>query len=158
MKKIIIISFLLSVFGNILAEKSEKYVPLGTQYKATDAISYISTNCNSYGSQYKGRSVAEFLREMEVPVGFLTLIPNYYNSNYGNEFRFSSEDANTTSSILRHQNSNLYVIYVRFTPEIKFPTTGFIREKLGKAIKPEDFEEFEQYTIVDMTASTVRGK
>ena len=169
MKKIIIISLLLSVFSSIYAQKSEKYTPLGEIY-AADTLNYVCRNFDTFASQYKGRTVADFLQEMEVPAGFLTLIPNYYNSNYGNEFRFSSKDPNTTSSIIRNSqnsptgniirlgDSNLYIIYVRFTPEIKYPTTDFIRENLGKAIKPEDFDKFEQYTIVDMTASTIQGK
>jgi len=154
MKKIIIISILLSVCGNISAQQTDGYKPL-----AADTVAYYAGNFGDDRTplpkkKYIGKPVADLLRDLEVPVGSFVLVPDYSNPNYASEFRFSNRDVNTTSTIIRNNNSSLYMLYVRFTPAIKYPTEGFMKENKEKALTPAQYAEFEQYTIVDIDVST----
>lgn len=120
-----------------------------TQLKTT----FVTNKAN-----YIGKTVTELLQDWPLPVNSFVVVPNYNNPDYGNEFRFSNQDVNTTSGII-HQNAvigdsgNLYMLYVKFSPQIKYPTTGFIKENKGKAITPAQYAEFSQYKVVDIRFS-----
>jgi len=103
---------------------------------------------------YIGRPVSDLLKDLPMQIKSFIIIPNYDNPNYGNEFRFSSHFTGETSTLIRANNRPLFLVYVRFSPQIKFPLSGFMNEYKGQDIYREHYAEFEQYRIVDISVST----
>lgn len=144
MKKIIAISiWLCFITASVLAQD------LGVQLRRM----FVTEKAN-----YIGKTVAELLQAWPLPVNSFVVVPNYNIPDYGNEFRFSNQDLNTTSSIIDKNavigdSGNLYMLYVKFYPQIKYPTTGFIKDNKGKAIVNTQYEEFSKYKVVDIRFS-----
>ncbi len=147
-KSILTIALLFAIFGAVWSQTAG-YKPLGA-----DLETYYNENFIRNKKAYIGRSVADLLNDLEVSVGSFIVVPNYNNPDYGNEFRFSNLDINTTSAVI-HRNSGqkLLLLYVKFSPQIKYPTTGFIREFRGKPLTREQYAEFAKYKIVDIEVS-----
>jgi hypothetical protein len=151
MKKLFIIAsvFLLAS----LSMQAQAYRALSTF--GTDTAAYYTYNFVSYRANFEGKSVAELLKALEVPVGSFVINPSYGNPEYANEFRFSNKDVNTTSTFIT-DNSNaagggkLYILYVQFKPQIKYPTTGFIHDNQEKALSPDQYDEFAKYKIMSI--------
>ncbi len=151
MKKImILIGIFVAAACSLSAQsQTEGYKPL-----TADTTAYYQDNFVKNKQSYIGRSVADLLNDLQVPVGSFVVVPNYNNPDYGNEFRFSNLDVNTTSTVIyNNRGKKLYMLYVRFSPQIKYPTAGFIRENREKPLVREQYAEFAKYRIVDVEVS-----
>lgn len=108
-------------------------------------------------ANYIGKTVAELLQVWPLSINSFVVVPNYNNPDYGNEFRFSNHDLNTTSGIIRANaeigSGKLYMLYVKFSPQLKYPTTGFIKDNKGKALTPAQYVEFSKYKVEDIVFS-----
>ncbi len=144
MKKSILIIALFAVFGSLAAQTSKEDAKLDAR------INKFMQNKDTY----IGKSVADLLNSLEMSIGSFIVVPNYNNPDYGNEFRFSNLDVNTTSTII-HNNSGqrLVLVYVKFSPQIKYPTTGFIRDFRGKSLVRQQYAAFSEYKVVDIEVS-----